>query len=397
VIILYINLTIRNAFMPENIIPLQKLYIFREKIGIDAPGLSALAPYRHLFLERKEEFSDYFYNVFWGIPATRTILEGEKTPGVLKRTWSFWFESFFSAEFDDAFLSWLWKIGVRHVEVSLDQRFSNLGFAVIRQFCHGIVLKEVPLEERGPVLSIIDKLLDLCVLIETSAYIENTTSCDIEVMREMADRVRNPAMIIGWNIKRLQDKVSAESKEYKVYKMLMEENQRLEGMVKDIKVYMDLFQAEPNTGSVDFGEILHEVLHKLKEEGTNDNVLVDISLHQDATLLKGDKQELTHLFYYLIQNSMEAAGSDNSRIAITSGFDSDSPYYVRIEIFNTGEPPKEKVDQLFSPFFSTKLKGTGFGLPIAQVVVRKHLGRLEIMPLPGKGTSVIVSLPRAAL
>ena len=75
----------------------------------------------------------------------------------------------------------------------------------------------------------------------------------------------------------------------------------------------------------------------------------------------------------------------------------DSPYYVRIEIFNTGEPPKEKVDQLFSPFFSTKLKGTGFGLPIAQVVVRKNLGRLEIKPFPGKGTSVIVNLPRAAL
>ncbi|MCK7467741.1 MAG: protoglobin domain-containing protein [Desulfosudis oleivorans] len=129
-------------------------------------------------------------------------------PGVLKRTWSSWFEAFFSADFDDRFLSWLWKIGVRHVEVNLDQRFSNLGFAIIRQFCHGIVLKEVPLEMRGPILSIIDKLIDLCVLVETSAYIENTTSCDIEVMREMADRVRNPAMIIGWNIKRLQDKVS---------------------------------------------------------------------------------------------------------------------------------------------------------------------------------------------
>ena len=50
--------------MPENIIPLHKLYIFREKIGIEAPDLSALAPFRHLFLERKEEFSDYFYNVF---------------------------------------------------------------------------------------------------------------------------------------------------------------------------------------------------------------------------------------------------------------------------------------------------------------------------------------------
>jgi signal transduction histidine kinase len=384
-----------GILMSENMVPLHKLHIFREKIGIDDTDLAILAPFRPLFLGRKDEFGDYFYNVFWGIPATKTILQGEKIPGVLKRTWSAWFEAFFSADFDDKFLSWLWKIGVRHVEVNLDQRFSNLGFAIIRQFCHGIVLKEVPLAMRGPILSIIDKLIDLCVLVETSAYIENTTSCDIEVMREMADRVRNPAMIIGWNIKRLQDKVSMDSKEYKVYKMLMAENQRLEGMVKDIKVYMDLFQAEPSLVTVELGELINEVLDRLKEEETNGNVPVDISINQRASLLKGDRQELTHLFYYLLQNSMEAVGNDNPRVVITSELDFDSPHYLRIEIFNTGEPPQEKVEQMFSPFFSTKLKGTGFGLPIAQVVVRKHLGRLEINPLPGKGTIVVVSLPRA--
>jgi signal transduction histidine kinase len=381
--------------MPDNTPPLHKLDIFREKIGINDADIAKLAPFRPLFLEKKEKFGDYFYNVFWGIPATKAILEGEKTPGVLKRTWSSWFEAFFSSDFDDIFLGWLWRIGVRHVEVNLDQRFSNLGFAIIRQFCHGVVLTEVPLEMRGPILSTIDKLVDLCVLVETSAYIENTTSCDIEIMREMADRVRNPAMIIGWNIKRLQDKVSAESKEYRVYKMLMEENQRLECMVKDIKVYMDLFQAEPSPETVELRGVISEVLDRLNEEGVNGNIPVDISLHQPASSLKGDRQELTYLFYYLIQNSMEAAGSDNPRITITSEPDFDSPHYLRIEIFNTGQPPQEKVEQLFSPFFSTKLKGTGFGLPIAQVVVRKHLGRLEIKPLPGKGTRVVVSLPRA--
>ena len=357
--------------------------------------MEVLNPYRSIFLAKKDEFSEYFYNVFLGIPATRTILEGEKIPGTLKRTWAAWFEAFFSANFDDPFLGWLWKIGIRHVEVSLDQRFSNLGFAIIRQFCHGVVLKEVPQGMRGNVLSVINRLLDLCVLIETSAYIENTTSCDIEVMREMADRVRNPAMIIGWNIKRLQDKVSSESKEYKVYKMLMSENQRLEGMVKDIKVYMDLFQVEPSSETVEVRELIDGALERLKEEETNEHVKIDISIRQDASLLKGDRQEFAHLFYYLLQNSLEAVGPDNPEISIIADAEFDSSSYLRIEIFNTGEPPQENVERLFSPFFSTKLKGTGFGLPIAQVIVRKHLGRLEIKPIPGKGTSVILSLPRA--
>ncbi len=381
--------------MPDNVAPLHKFRLFKEKLGIDDSDLAVLDPYRSMFVAKKDEFSAYFYNVFWGIPATRTILEGEKVPGTLQRTWAAWFEAFFSANFDDPFLGWLWKIGVRHVEVSLDQRFSNLGFAIIRQFCHSVVLKEVPQGMRGNVLSVINRLLDLCVLIETSAYIENTTSCDIEVMREMADRVRNPAMIIGWNIKRLQDKVSAESKEYKVYKMLMSENQRLEGMVKDIKVYMDLFQAEPSSDSVAVRELIDSALERLKEEETNENVKIEISIHQDASMLKGDRQEFAHLFYYLLQNSMEAAGSDNPRISITVNTEFDSSSYLRIEIFNTGEPPEENLDQLFSPFFSTKLKGTGFGLPIAQVIARKHLGRIEFKPVPGEGTSVIVNLPRA--
>lgn len=382
---------------PDSTVPFHKIHIFREKIGISENDIAILAPFRPLFIERKEEFGNYFFDVFCGIPATKTILEGEKSPGILKRTWSSWFEAFFSSDFDDAFLGWLWRIGVRHVEVNLDQRFSNLGFAIIRQFCHAIVHRDVPLHMKGTILSIIDKLLDLSVLVETSAYIEHTTSCDVEVMREMADRVRNPAMIIGWNIKRLQEKVSADSKEYRVYKMLMEENQRLERMVKDIKVYMDLFQADPKFDIVDLGDLITEVIERLRNEGNNGRVIVDVALGSPKVMLRGDRQELAYLFYYLIQNGMEAAGEDNPRVVISAEHDLEAPQYERIEIFNSGEPVQENVEQLFSPFFSTKTRGTGFGLPIAQVVVRKHLGRLEIKPLPGEGTKVTVSLPRSDL
>ena len=67
-----------------------------------------------------------------------------------------------------------------------------------------LVESELPLEQKSQAISGIDKMLDLCLLAETTAYIENTISCDMEVMREVADRVRNPAMIIGWNLKKLQ-------------------------------------------------------------------------------------------------------------------------------------------------------------------------------------------------
>ena len=67
-----------------------------------------------------------------------------------------------------------------------------------------------------------------------------------------------------------------------------------------------------------------------------------------------------------------------------------------IEIFNTGIPIKmDEPERVFSPFFSTKPFGTGFGLAIARLAVRKNYGKLYLQPVPGKGTKVLVILPSA--
>jgi signal transduction histidine kinase len=376
--------------------PHEKLRLLLEKMGIDTIEIDQLRPFRELFVGKKDAFADYFYNFFLDIPDTRAILEGEKEPGLMKRVWANWFELFFHSEANDAFLTYLWKVGVRHVEVNLDQRFSNLGFAMIRQFCHKVVSNDIPLEQRSRALSTIDKMLDLCLLVETTAYIENTVSCDIEVMSEVADRVRNPAMIIGWNIKKLQGKVTEGTKEYNIYQMLMNENQRLENMVQDVKIYMEMFQGEPGFQSVAIQEIIDSVLEKLDSRNKYSHVQVSIDCQGNACNLKGDPQWLGYLFFYLIENSMEAAGGENPGIRISSEIEKTPPFNVCIEIFNSGTPPAEEIEKLFSPFFSTKAAGTGFGLPIARLVAKKHHGTLSMHPgEKQEGTSVIISLPGA--
>ncbi len=385
-----------NTYMADVQSPHQKLHMFLTKIGIADNEIAQLDSYRSFFIVKQSAFADYFYDFFYAMPDTRVILENEKAPGLMKRVWAAWFESFFRAHPDDVFLAYLWKVGARHVEVNLDQRYSNLGFAMIRQFCHKIVFEEVPLGKRSQVLSTINKMLDLCLLTETTAYIENTISCDIEVMSEVADRVRNPSMIIGWNLKKLQGKVSEETPEYKTYKMLMEENERLENMVHDIKVYMELFQGEPEFQKVSIPELIDSVCKKLDSMNRNAyrHVQIAIDCQETACQLKGDSKWFEYLFYYLIENSMEAVDKQNPLVRISSEIENSPPFNVRIEIFNTGSPPREEIEKLFSPFFSTKAAGTGFGLPIARLVVKKHHGTLSIQPAQGQeGTSVVIGLP----
>jgi signal transduction histidine kinase len=382
--------------MPDFQTTSPKLRLFMEKINIHESEIEALEPFRPLFIAKRDEFADHFYDVFYKMADTRAILEAEREPGHMKKVWSNWFGSFFRSKLNDEFLAYLWRIGTRHVEVNLDQRFSNLGFAVIRQFCHGVALAEIPHEQRDTILVTIDKLLDLCLLVETDAYIENSISCDIEVMREVADRVRNPAMIIGANIKRLQKKADSDTKEYKVYEMLMGENRRLEGMVHDIKIYMDMFEGEPEFQAIELESLITSALSDLRTENRFVGLRVAVDLDKKAGYVKGDGKWLTHLFYYLIQNGMEAGCKANEPcIRVTSRLENTLPFNVCIAIFNSGSPPEGDIEKLFSPFFSTKPGGTGFGLPIARLVARKHHGTLSIQSAEGGGTIVAVSLPAA--
>ena len=381
--------------MSDSEVGYKKLLLLKEKIGIDDKDLAILSPFVNLLVSKKHEFADYFYDVFYAIPEARIVLESESRPGLLKIMWAQWFEMLFRAKVDEGFLTYLWKIGARHVEVNLDHRFTNLGFSVVRQFCHKVLLDAAGHDNDGILLFIFDKLLDLCILVETDAFIEKTTRCDLQVFQAVEDRVRNPALIIGGNIKRLQRHVGVESKEYRVYETLMSENRRLERMVGDIKTYMELFSRDLHVEPVPLEGVILAALGSLREEDPFKGIRVELMIETDASRVLGGVRELEHLFYSLIRNAMEATDPHDAFVKITSRKEELPPHNVEISIFNTGAAPDpEEVEKLFSPFYSTKTAGTGFGLPMAKLIVRKHYGKIRMEPDPGKGTTVIVSLPK---
>ena len=54
---------------------------------------------------------------------------------------------------------------------------------------------------------------------------------------------------------------------------------------------------------------------------------------------------------------------------------------------------EEELSKIFTPFFSTKSKGYGLGLPIASEIIKKHKGRIDIKIIKNIGSTFAVLLP----
>lgn len=72
----------------------------------------------------------------------------------------------------------------------------------------------------------------------------------------------------------------------------------------------------------------------------------------------------------------------------------DAGDFVRITLQDTGIGiPKEIIDKIFDPYFSTKQEGSGLGLAICHSIINKHDGYLTVDSIPGKGTTFTIYLP----
>jgi signal transduction histidine kinase len=297
---------------------------------------------------------------------------------------------------DENLLADLWRSGLKHVEINLDQRFVNLGYAIARKFCEQVVLAEVPLEKIGTVSGTVNRLLDLCLLVETHAYISATVQCDREVVRGIAHQVRNPVTVIGGNIRRLQRSLeaSADSPVHKAYETIMVESRRLERMVADIRAYTEIFQTEGKFVVISLRSLISGALETLRERTGMEGVTVEMDLDPDWPDVVGHPQDLRTMFTYLLENSLEAVLPANPYVSIVSAPLDSPPRFLQVVIFNTGVVPRlEDMDLLFTPFYSSKPTGTGFGLPIARLIAGKNLGSVTLVPMSEHGTRCVVTLP----
>jgi signal transduction histidine kinase/putative methionine-R-sulfoxide reductase with GAF domain len=106
--------------------------------------------------------------------------------------------------------------------------------------------------------------------------------------------------------------------------------------------------------------------------------------------IKVDFERLKRVFVNLIKNAVEAM-PDGGTLTIKS-VEKDGECIFTVSDTGIGMT-KEIIDKLWTPLFTTKARGMGFGLAICKRFVEAHGGTITVESAPGKGTTFTVTVP----
>ena len=149
--------------------------------------------------------------------------------------------------------------------------------------------------------------------------------------------------------------------------------------------------------AVDLSRLADEVValtrHKWSDEAQRDGRRIDVGVTVvDPVHALGSYSEVKEVLANMVINACEAIEGDGG-IEIAVGEEEGKAF---VSVSDTGPGiPSEMIERIFEPFFSTKLSGTGLGLSIAREIASRHGGAVEIESEEGKGSTVVLTLPKA--
>ena len=138
---------------------------------------------------------------------------------------------------------------------------------------------------------------------------------------------------------------------------------------------------------IDLQTICEEVLLKID---IPNNVEATCKIETAAKVITSDPDALKRVLENLVTNAVQAM-PDGGQLTI-KGYEEAESIVVSVKDTGGGIPDSVK-DKLFTPLFTTKAKGQGFGLAVVKRITKALGGTISFESQIGKGTAFFVRLP----
>ncbi|MBI4831765.1 MAG: response regulator [Candidatus Lindowbacteria bacterium] len=215
-----------------------------------------------------------------------------------------------------------------------------------------------------------------------------------QMISVVAHEIRNPLHTINMGIDTLQKAIQRARQKPDIPEVseIIEEiaygSKMMNNVIDELLYYARHVTLEPSWQAV--RDVVDSALgltsHKLE------NISVHVSLDQTKILV--DSERMTRVLMNLISNAADAM-SDGGKLHIyTHRRETDDAGVLRLCVSDTGcGISEENMEKIYEPFFTTKTKGAGLGIPICKKLIEAHDGALTITSKLGEGTTAEIALP----
>ncbi len=205
----------------------------------------------------------------------------------------------------------------------------------------------------------------------------------------MSHEIRNPLSAIKTFVDLLPKKIEKPGFLEKFQRTVPREINRLNNLVEDL---LELSRKQkPRFIPTDISHVLKQCIELMEVDLNTKGIACHNHTPKGLPKISADGDQLKKVFMNLIRNSAQAM-PDGGEIAIDITVN-DTMLTLTFQDTGPGLAP-EVSENLFNPFYTTKIKGTGLGLAITHKIISDHGGQIEAKTIDGKGCCFSIHLPK---
>jgi signal transduction histidine kinase len=209
----------------------------------------------------------------------------------------------------------------------------------------------------------------------------------------LAHEIRNPLVAIKTLIQLLPDRLEDEEFRNHFLQIASGEVDRISSLVNELLEFAR--PSEPKLETENINSILDGMLLLVSTETKKKFIQIVKEYSHDVPPVTVDREQIKQVFLNVLLNALDATPENGMITVKTRSFSkTGGEHYVQVEFTDTGcGIPSEYLEDIFTPFFTTKMKGSGLGLSISSQIIQDHKGYIDVESHVNKGSTFFINLP----
>jgi len=215
-----------------------------------------------------------------------------------------------------------------------------------------------------------------------------------KMVAAVSHEIKNPLGIVRSTAEILGKRISqvAPGNEH-LSSIIVEETSRLDGIVRE---FLDFARPnDPRMKPVRLNNLVERVARFMQPEFEKKSVEAELILEPELPEIPLDEEQIYQVLLNMIINSIQAM-QDGGKITLRTRVNPGDKSIELIVADNGMGMHADKINQIFTPFFTDKNRGSGLGLAIAKNIIDKHEGRIEVSSQEGEGSQFTIIFPAPA-